>query len=139
MTIKAYLKRIITEREKAQKKEKALTIPAAREADPNGQSGASVDAPPSEVHRPSDAASVSRETSAKPTTELSESAKENETLPTEAQKDVPQQSIEVNTLSLLDRTRAKPFLGHRRSSPRGVFSSADTSGGRRPGAAHITS
>ncbi|KAI4108714.1 MAG: hypothetical protein L6R37_000878, partial [Teloschistes peruensis] len=105
MTIKAYLKRILTEREKAQKKDRALAIPAAVGTDTTRQSGAPQDAPANEVHHPSDAASLSRETSVKPTTELSESAKENETLPTEAQKDVPQQSIETTE----DRVREESF------------------------------
>lgn len=101
MTIKAFLKKLIAEREKAQKKDKALTIPAAVQADEASKDGASHNVPANEVHHSSDAAEVFRETSAKPTTDLAKPAKENGTLPTESQKDVPQQSIEVNTLFIL--------------------------------------
>ncbi|KAI4256122.1 MAG: hypothetical protein LQ352_002229 [Teloschistes flavicans] len=105
MTIKAFLKKLIAEREKAQKKDKALTIPAAVQADEASKDGASHNVPANEVHHSSDAAEVFRETSAKPTTDLAKPAKENGTLPTESQKDVPQQSIEATE----DRVREESF------------------------------
>ncbi|KAL8948351.1 MAG: hypothetical protein Q9222_005461 [Ikaeria aurantiellina] len=91
MTIKAFLRKLATEREKAQKKQSvdtAATTPANTSAPAAGEHNASIT--PSTT-----SAQVGPASDEVPSTETGPSSAEKQSVPTEAQKDVPQPSIEV--------------------------------------------
>lgn len=129
-TVKAYLKKQVTLREQAQKKQAVkqaadqaagapAVVPAPTLAEdpsstiPNGLPAALKD----------EAARTSGEVSSIPRSmEHSKPSAEGEIVPTEAQKDVPQPSIEVGTLCPCIRYMLTPSIGHRRSCTRGVLS-----------------
>lgn len=105
MTIKAFLKKLATEREKAQKKQaadKAAASPAAAQPSGISESPSSAISNTANAIKPigdDDAAQASREASSMPpSAEYAKPMTNGETLPTEAQKDVPQPSIEVSLL-----------------------------------------
>ncbi|KAI4237848.1 MAG: hypothetical protein LQ349_001543 [Xanthoria aureola] len=112
MTIKAFLKKIATEREKAQKKqstEKVATDPApsttvdGNERPQSTAPSTTSAAQPSHEH---DAAQASQEASDNPNpSDHSKPSTNGETVPTEAQRDVPQPSIEATE----DRVREESF------------------------------
>lgn len=105
MTIKAFLKKIATEREKAQKKQSsgkvvADTAPTTVDSSERPSSTAlntTSAAQPSHEH---DAAQASQEAPDNPNSpDHSKPSINGETVPTEAQMDVPQPSIEVLLLN----------------------------------------
>ena len=101
MTIKAFLKKVATEREKAQKKQSSDKTGAIKEPTPAESSGR----PPSLALNAISATQISRENDVAPvfqdaldiptSADHSRPSINGETLPTEAQMDVPQPSIEV--------------------------------------------
>ncbi|KAL8717333.1 MAG: hypothetical protein Q9225_005408 [Loekoesia sp. 1 TL-2023] len=112
MTIKAFLKKLMTEREKAQKKQaadKAAATPAA--AQPSGISERPLSTVPNTKNTikstgDDDAVQAHREASSMPpSSEHAKPMTNGETLPTEAQKDVPQPSIETTE----DHVREESF------------------------------
>ena len=120
-TIKVFLKKKVMERETARKKEaveKALVTPATPATPLPDQTTASqlsdtpVPPPVSAVPDNSDAKQGSRDVSQPPSAQDDEGSKPEESaMPTEAQKDIPQESIEV-----------KPFVHIREPSSLTSFS-----------------
>ncbi|KAL8769763.1 MAG: hypothetical protein Q9209_004379 [Squamulea sp. 1 TL-2023] len=105
MTIKAFLKKIATEREKAQKKQ-SLDKVAATSALTAADSKEREDPPSATPNTSNDAAQISQEASGDlASANDSKSSPDGQTLPTEAQKDVPQPSIETTE----DRVREESF------------------------------
>ncbi|KAL8752047.1 MAG: hypothetical protein Q9199_006013 [Rusavskia elegans] len=108
MTIKAFLKKIATEREKAQKKqssEKVAANPASTTADSSERppsTGPNTTSAAQPIHE-RDAAQASQEAPKSP--DHSKPSINGETVPTEAQMDVPQPSIEATE----DRVREDSF------------------------------
>ncbi|KAL8685462.1 MAG: hypothetical protein Q9218_007745, partial [Villophora microphyllina] len=131
MTIKAFLKKIMTEREKAQKKQTADTpsnTPVAVQADNTSERPASAAPhakPVTEAHRPSDAASASLEASTGPSADISKPSEEGGHMPTEAQKDVPHQSIEATE----DMVREESFQAQTQAEAAGEHQLASQANG----------
>ncbi|KAL8855979.1 MAG: hypothetical protein Q9178_007429 [Gyalolechia marmorata] len=111
MTIKAFLKKVATEREKAQKKQSFDKTGATKEPTPAESSGRpptlALDAiSATRIDRENDAAPTSQEAlDIPPSADNSKPSTNGETLPTEAQMDVPQPSIEATE----DRVREESF------------------------------
>lgn len=99
MTIRAFLKKILTEREKAQKKQAADKPTANLSAIPapelSEQPSTAVSSDSTATYIPNEPQASSEATSISALAVPSKPVAERETVPTEAQKDVPQPSIEV--------------------------------------------
>ncbi|KAL8665770.1 MAG: hypothetical protein Q9168_007628 [Polycauliona sp. 1 TL-2023] len=104
MTIKAFLKKIATEREKAQKKQAsdkaaANPVPAVVDSNERAPSVAATTTPAAQPSQEDDPARASQETPNSPSRpDQAKPSTNGEPMPTEAQMDVPQPSIEVLSL-----------------------------------------
>ncbi|KAL9060980.1 MAG: hypothetical protein Q9206_000778 [Seirophora lacunosa] len=109
MTIRAFLKKILTEREKAQKKQAADKPTANLSAIPapelSEQPSTAVSSDSTATYIPNEPQASSEATSISALAVPSKPVAERETVPTEAQKDVPQPSIEATE----DRVREESF------------------------------
>ncbi|KAL8933178.1 MAG: hypothetical protein Q9216_006487, partial [Gyalolechia sp. 2 TL-2023] len=132
MTIKAFLKKLMTEKEKAQKKQaadKAATTPAAvqppvpNERPPSTVSETTNKAQP--AHQNDAPQNLQEDSSMPPSADTAKLSTAGEALPTEAQKDVPQPSIETTE----DHVREDSF----QEQARGEAAASDQTNARNDG------
>ena len=105
MTVRAFVKRLATEREKVQKKqlaEKAVTSPKPTKVEEPNDDQSHAHRTPSQNDVGKDASTIEgfRENPTVPQSAEDPDHQDSEVLPTEAQKDIPQPSIEVRLIIL---------------------------------------
>ncbi|KAL8988907.1 MAG: hypothetical protein Q9177_002086 [Variospora cf. flavescens] len=109
MTIRAFLKKILTEREKAQKKQAAdkptLVPPVTQARENSEEASTTIPGDSAATHRGSELQASGGAANTSAPAEQSKSVADRVTVPTEAQKDVPQPSIEATE----DRVREESF------------------------------
>ncbi|KAI4288231.1 MAG: hypothetical protein L6R35_002507 [Caloplaca aegaea] len=109
MTIRAFLKKILTEREKAQKKQAAdkptLVPPITQARENSEEASTTIPGDSAATHGGSELQASGGAANTSAPAEQSKSVADGVTVPTEAQKDVPQPSIEATE----DRVREESF------------------------------
>ncbi|KAL9030249.1 MAG: hypothetical protein Q9196_001603 [Gyalolechia fulgens] len=142
MTIKAFLKKLMTEREKAQKKQaadKAATTPAAVQPSVSNERPSSTIPQTTTITHTAhqdDASQALQETlSMPPSTDKTKASTADEALPTEAQKDVPQPSIEATEDHVREDSFQEQARGEAAASDR---TSAQNDGSQQPQNQQIT-
>ncbi|KAL9600314.1 MAG: hypothetical protein Q9219_003264 [cf. Caloplaca sp. 3 TL-2023] len=133
MTIKAFLKKLMTEREKAQKKQaadKAAAVPAAAKPSEKTERRSSQLADTEPINQPAHddriAKSSKEASTVPPSADSIKGPMESGMLPTEAQKDVPQPSIEAAEDNVHDGSLQE-------EQPRGDGVAADQAGPEKDG------